>query len=240
MLADSGRETVFGQLEGPSQAASILTVIAFVETHLVQFSKKYTGSAIINEKGLTQQLFILLEFNAREQGYPFLFVPEYMESVEKGDSPQVDIGVVSVEEKEQFINSKYYSSQKSFFSMEAKRLDKISKIREKEYLLGHFENERYIDCGGVERFKKEIHGKGLQYAAMIGYVQRFDFDYWLHTINSWIDDLIAGKTSSTVSWSKKDQLHELRKTPETAKFQSENSRETGSIILFHLWVNLVK
>jgi hypothetical protein len=240
MFADSGKKIIFGQLEGPPQYASILTVIAFVETQLVQFSKKYADSTIINEKGLTQKLFILLEFNAREQGYPFLFVPEYMENVEKGDSPQVDIGVVSVEKKEQFINSKYHSSRDSFFSMEAKRLDKISKAREKEYLLGHFENGRYIDCGGVERFKKGIHGKGLQYAAMIGYVQEFDFDYWLLTINSWIDDLIVGKTPSTVSWSKKDKLSELRKTPETAKFQSENSRKTGSIVLFHLWVNLVK
>ncbi|MGD2091741.1 MAG: hypothetical protein PVH61_36545 [Candidatus Aminicenantes bacterium] len=240
MLADSGRKTVFGRLEGPSPAASILTVIAFVETQLVQFSKKYTGSAIINEKGLTQELCILLNGNARTDGCPFLFDKEYMEDVEKGDSPQVDIGVISFENRRIFINSKYYRSRESFFSMEAKRLGKISKAREKEYLLGHFENERYIDCGGVERFKKEIHGKGLQYAAMIGYVQKFDFNYWHRTINSWIDDLIAGKIPSTVSWSKKDKLGELRKTPETAKFQSENSRRTGSIVLFHLWVNLVK
>jgi hypothetical protein len=173
-------------------------------------------------------------------GCPFLFDKEYMEDVEKGDSPQVDIGVISFENRGIFINSRYYSSRESFFSMEAKRLDKISKIREKEYVLGHFENGRYIDCGGVERFKKEIHGKGLQYAAMIGYVQKVDFEYWLHAINSWIDDLIAEKIPSTVNWSKKDKLSALRKTPETAKFQSENSRKTGSIVLFHLWVNLVK
>jgi hypothetical protein len=64
MLADSGRKTVFGRLEGPPQAASILTVIAFVQTQLLQFSKKYTGSAINALLDFRAQLFYFCFFQA--------------------------------------------------------------------------------------------------------------------------------------------------------------------------------
>ena len=245
MLADITGNVIPGQLKGPTENISIFVLVAFIETRLVEFSKKYPGSNIKNEKGLNQELCILLNLYSRKEGYPFLFEKEYMENVEKGNSAQVDIGVINIENKdrtkeEPLIHSEYYSSGKSFFSLEVKRLDNISKAREKEYVLGRFENGKYIDCGGMERFKKGIHGTGLRFGGMIGFVQMFDFGYWQHTINSWIDDLIAGNTPSTVNWTEKDRLSEINKTPITAQFQSENSRITGSIRLYHLWVNLVK
>jgi hypothetical protein len=219
----------FGHLVGLPVAHSINMVVIFVEEQLVIFSQQYSNSTVKNEKGLTQQLCLLLNRNARIQDYPFWFEKEYMEDVERGNSPQVDIAV---------IDSKYYNSPKAFFSMEAKRLDNITGKREKEYLVGRMEGDKYRDCGGVERFKKEIHGKGLRCGAMIGYVQAYHFDYWLGTINSWIDDLAAGKISSTVSWSEKDKLLEQGRTPETARFSSENSRKNNVIHLVHLWVYL--
>jgi hypothetical protein len=232
MLAEVEKDT-FGHLEGPGNDESILMVVAFVEKHLAVFSKEQTGATITNEKGLTQEFCIMLNIHTRKHGCPFIFEKEYMEDVEKGDSAQVDIGVI-------IIDTKYQSCRKSFFSMEAKRLDKLSKVREKEYLVGREEKGKYKKCGGVERFKEEIHGKGLRYGAMIGYVQKFDFNHWHRTINSWIDALIEGSIPSSVGWSEKDKLLEEYKSTAAAKFKSENSRITGSIILFHLWVNLVK
>jgi hypothetical protein len=242
MLTNSHRKNTFGQLEGLSESTAILKVVSFVEKHLVLFSDKYAGSSITNEKGLTQALCILLNKYARCEGYPFQFEKEFMEDVKRGNSPQVDIGVVKYEDAAEFVESQYYSCHGAFFSMEAKRLDKTTKAREKEYLVGHIdiEKNKYIDCGGVERFKKGIHGQGLKCAGVIGYVQKYNFDYWHNTIDTWIDNLIKGEISSQSKWSIEDKLVEEYKNSITAKFKSQNSRPNGSILLFHLWVNLVK
>lgn len=241
MLSDEASKNRFGRLKGPQINASIMAVVAFVEKYLVEFSYRYAGSTIANEKGLTQELCILLNFYVRKGAYPFWFEKEYMEETERGDSPQVDIGVISSQPVGISIDSKCYSSRETFFSMEAKRLCKLSKAREKEYLIGRKEKGRYIECGGIERFKNEIHGRGLKYGAIIGYVQEYNFDHWHNRINSWIDALIAGTIDTSTKWMEKDKLSEEYKRPAIAKFMSENSRKTGSIIfLFHLWVNLVK
>jgi hypothetical protein len=240
MLIEETKKDIFGCLEGPEPDTAIFKVVTFVEKCLVEFSRENTGSTINNEKGLTQKLCILLNFYLRYEGHPFWFDKEYMEEVERGDSPQVDIGVISSMNEGIAIGSRFYSNRESFFSMEAKRLDETGKAREKEYLVGRIENGKYRECGGVERFKKGIHGKKLKYAAIIGYVQKHDFDYWHHTINAWIDQLINGLIATSTQWSEKDKLVVVYKKQAAAKFKSENSRQNGSIFLFHLWVNLVK
>lgn len=240
MLVDDERKSFWGHLKGPAAGASILIVVAVLEEQLVEFSHKYAGSAITNEKGLNQELCIMLNSYVTRKGYPFWFEKDYMEEPGKGDSPQPDFGVISNLPDPAVINSKCYSNGKSFFSAEAKRLDTISRQREKEYLVGRAEKGKFIECGGVERFKKEIHGKSLKYAAIIGYVQKYDFDYWHHTINAWINELVNGSIVSSVKWSVNDRLVEEYKRTNTAKFRSENSRKKDSIFLCHLWVNLVR
>jgi len=238
MLSDIAKRNTVGQLKGPVIHCSILLVVTFVENHLEAFAQKYARTPITNEKGLTQKLCILLNRQAQLKGYPFFFEKEYMEVPERGDSPSVDIGVITNAGGGIFIHSKWYSNEESFFSMEAKRLDVISGVREKEYLVGRWENDKYKDCGGVERFKKEIHGKNLHYSALIGYVQRFDFDYWFHTINLWIDEFITSDNPSNIQWSNDDKLIIISKTTTIAKFLSKNSRKDGTINLYHLWINL--
>lgn len=228
-----GKKAAFGRLKDLPSNTSVLEVVLFLERHLEGFPHRESISSISNEKGLTQELCILLHEHAKKEHFPFIFEKEYMENPQKGNSPQVDIGVLN-------IDSKCYGNRKSFFSIEAKRLGKMPKAREYEYLVGRMEKGKYKECGGVERFKSEIHGKGLKYAAIIGYVQAQNFDYWHRTINSRIDALIAGTIATSAAWDEKDKLLEEYKRPLTAKFISENSRKTGGIILIHLWVNLVK
>lgn len=240
MLLDEITKKPQEPLEGPSFDVAVPAVVTFVEKYLIEFSNRFAGSTIINEKGLTQELCIILNHAAWKEGYFFWFEKEFMEDSKKGNSPQVDIGVISHLENGISINSRYRGSRRPFFSIEAKRLGKLAKAREKEYLVGRVEKGKYKECGGVERFKNEIHGRGLKYCGIIGYVQEYDFNHWHHTINSWIDALIAGAITTTAKWTGKDKLLEEYKRPETAKFKSENARKTGSIILIHLWVNLVK
>ncbi|MFC2155112.1 hypothetical protein ACFLRB_01295 [Acidobacteriota bacterium] len=240
MLSDQVKKNISGHLTGPSADTSVLMVVAFVEKNLVEFSWQYTGSSITNERGLNQQLCILLNRYAYNENYPFWFDKDHMEEPERGDSPSVDIGVLSSRDEGIKISAKCYSNRESFFSMEAKRLCKISEARQKEYLIGRMEKGKYKERGGVERFKKNIHGKRLKYGAMIGYVQEQNFEYWHKTINSWIDELIIETIGNSIRWTEKDKLSAIYKHESTAKFKSENARKSGSIILFHLWVNLVK
>jgi len=238
MLADDHPSVFKGELEkGPPDNTSILAVVGFVERHLIDFSQEYTGSTIENEEGLTQELIFLLNLYANKETYPFWFHNEYSEDTERGHSPKVDIGAITKKESI-IIESRTYSYKESFFSLEAKRLDKLPKKREKEYLIGRFEKKKYVNSGGVERFKQGIHGGKLKYSAIIAYVQIYDFSHWHKKINSWIEALIQKKIESPVKWTQGDKLKKKYVKSVTAKFISVNSRGKDSITLFHLWTNL--
>jgi len=129
--------------------------------------------------------------------------------------------------------------------------------REKEYVTGYSKksglNQKYI-FGGIERFKNCIHGKGLSYSAMIGYVIDDDYSNWLSRINAWIDELIIKNDEDRVTWKECDKLiyinNQLNKLPEwklnrkkVAKLISENTRTEdinckGAIIIYHLWIKI--
>lgn len=238
MLADDHSPVFKGKLEkGPPDNTSILEVVAFAEKHLIGFSRKYSDSKIKNEKGLTQKLVLLLNFYANKESYPFWFHKEYAEDTEQGDSPQVDISTITKEESI-IIESRVYSYEESFFSLEAKRLDRLGKRREKEYLIGRSEKKKYVSSGGVERFKQGIHGRKLKYGAIIAYVQIYDFSHWHKKINSWIEALIQKKIKSPVKWTQRDKLKKKYVKLATAKFISVHPRGKDSITLFHLWTNL--
>ena len=237
MLADIYKSMASGKLEVPEIDSPIIAVVDFVERILITFSDKYTNSKIKIEKGLTQKLVHMLSIHALREYYPFRFDKEYMEIPERGDSPQVDIGTITTLEEGIVIGSKTYTDE-SFFSLEAKRLGNLGKKRSKEYLIGRYENEKYIHCGGVERFKQGKHGRNLKYGAIIGYVQEHDFIYWYGSINSWIDDLIQKNLYSPVPWLLKDKLKKDYIRSTTAKFISITSRKNNFITLFHLWARL--
>ncbi len=237
MLADTYQAITSGKIKGPEIDAPIITVVSCVERVLITFSEQYVDSNIKNEKGLTQKLIHILTVHASKKYYPFYFQKEYMEDPERGDSPQIDIGVISTEKEGIIIGVKPYEGE-SFFSIEAKRLAEFGSKRAKEYLVGRTEKNKYNSCGGVERFKQGIHGRGLPYGAIIGFVQEYDFDYWHGLLNSWIEDLIHDNIYSPVSWDLKDKLQKEYIKTTTAKFISVNFRQGDSIMLYHLWVSL--
>lgn len=238
MLADIHKSIASGKITGPEIDASIITVVSCVERVLIDFSDKYANSEIKNEKGLNQKLLIMLNLHALRAAHSFWFDPEYMEVPERGDSPSVDFGTLTTHEEGIVIKSKTYFEDKSFFSMEAKRLANLGSNRLMEYLIGRYEKGKYKNCGGVERFKQGIHGRKLDYGAIIGYVQENDFVYWYKLINSWVEELINKKIPSPANWSLKDKLQEKYIKSTTAKFLSVNSRRDDSITLFHLWSRL--
>lgn len=218
---------------------SIATVLDFVESHLPDFAQKY--GYIEDEKNLTSQLISLLGFYTHKSNCLFRFVKDDPQNLLNGNTPTVDIGVQSNQLDGVTIETKHYQNDESFFSFEAKRLSsKVGKKRDKEYLIGRFEEiGKYINNGGVERFKKGTHGSKLEYSGMIGYVQENDYSYWHSMINGWIDELVQGSSISTVNWNEEDKLVE-ENVSITARYRSKNSRVgIGNIVLFHIWIYTV-
>jgi hypothetical protein len=238
MLFDSHRNIGNGKLslDAGIKDSSIKVVISYIREQIELFAQAHVGLTSLNEKGLNQKLCIFL--NRSLGGLPFYFHPEFMENPESGLSPQVDIGIISTDEKIE-ISDRQYNEDDSFFSLEAKRLPAPGGKRKKEYVIGED-----TSCGGMERFKKGIHGGKLKYAGLIGFIQENRFDYWITIINSWIDELASNDEEGL--WTKKDILttinYEIGKR--SSELFSDNKRiirgkHHENIQLFHFWVDLV-
>ena len=115
------------------------------------------------------------------------------------------------------------------FIMEAKRLPAPTITREKEYVIGKTPSGN--PNGGIERFKLENHGKGLNECGMLGYIEKDDFNAWLSKINDWILELIP-------NWSKKETLNFEFSNQEQAYLSSIVIRSNSSLKLHHFWIDL--
>lgn len=232
MLADSLQNNGNGKLtRGIELDASIKVVIEFIEVHFSEFSNKVKGEISTNEKALTDKLCKFL--NRKVGNYPFYFHHENVENHASGISPQTDIGTLS-KNVQLTVGDMSYGEFESFFSLEAKRLPTPGQYREKEYVIGYNK-----PSGGIERFKKRIHGNHLKYAAIIGYIQKEDKNHWFLKINGWIDELIF---SAPREWKENDKLTNIGECSENvSKFISKNSRQEVDgvedfIELFHFWI----
>lgn len=240
MLADALHNNSNGKItKGIELDSSIKSVIEFIEIYFPEFSTKVKGELTSSEKSLTDRLCKFLNRNA--SSYPFYFHHENVENHASGISPQTDIGTLS-ESEDLIIGDRSYGEFDSFFSIEAKRLPTPGHKREKEYVIGHVTKEgKTVESGGIERFKKGIHGKNLKYAAIIGYIQNENGEHWYLKINSWISELII---SSPQLWKEEDKLIKNQSGVSTPdKFTSKNFRlkkngQTDFINLFHFWINL--
>jgi len=94
----------------------------------------------------------------------------------------------------------------------------------------------YVNSG-IGRFKNKEHGKNRDIAAMLGYVQKEDFNYWYDKVNSWIDDLIANP-NDFIGWSEQDKITIIQ-VSEFGEYKSTHSRiKINPITLYHFWINL--
>lgn len=211
MQADNQRYTQNPNPSNVDKETAQSKVIEFLINKLPDFQYDKESKA---ENRITQALAIFLQREAIFENQLFIFDKEHGS---EDSNRAVDIGVIFVER---------FSDKRAFFTIETKRLPTPGKEREKEYVFGNY--------GGIERFKRNLHGKGLSGSAIIGYIQKNDFGHWLTEINSWITESIQPNGL----WTLADKLSGSY-TKRLAIFTSKNSRIDGSSIrLTHLWIDM--
>lgn len=155
-------------------------------------------------------------------------------------SRTVDIGVFGTNENS-MIEARSYSSYEPFLVIEAKRLPAPSKDREREYVTGTARNSG-SPTGGIQRFKLGMHGRDIEIAVMVGYIESGLPERWLCVINGWIDELAAISPAVERTWNASEFLHldHADAAKGVSTYTSVHTRSSGciteSISLQHLWI----
>lgn len=139
-------------------------------------------------------------------------------------SRETDIGV--------YPRTKRLEKPVTIIEFEAKRFSETSNYQ--EYVCG--------DRGGIERFKRGLHGKHLNTCGMFGYVQKETPICWINKVNKLIETLGKENTDTTIDWT--DNEERLKKMNiffnNAIKCISSNDRkEYEDICLHHYFIDLV-
>lgn len=211
----------------------IESAISFIERYLPNFVTNDLIQADDNEWFLNDNLEIHFNHEAKcssdtNEEFPFFFKAEPKDKIEKG---KPDLGT--------YISIKSLRGKTPFFTIECKRLPTPrNKSEQKEYVTGL--------KGGITRYKRNEHGVDLPINAMIGYIEKYDFEYWHNEINLWIESLNGtieeGKeTIKNISWSNCEVLERVYFN-DIARLQSKhpriNSTLTKEVTLVHFWVKI--
>jgi hypothetical protein len=134
------------------------------------------------------------------------------------------------------IENRRHSQFDALFPIECKRIPTPDgKDRdEREYVY-----TKNSTTGGIQRFKFGHHGATHGFAAIIGYVQKQDFSYWLTTMNRWIRDLAEDSKSG---WNHSDSLEPVDDASTADVFVLESSHERTADLsrcgVRHLWIKM--
>ncbi len=219
-------EESFSNIEQPNislpETNLVLLIIESMKQTVPNF-KSYIASGhhkkkILNEDELTQVFIEQAQIAIRKQDYPFNISCQYRDiyNFSKGFSDLY------------FYPNEQDISTTSLYSVECKRLPSPDKAREKEYVIGTTNN------GGIERYKIEKHGKGLDDCGLLGFIEKEDTNHWEMTINNWIKEL----TEKSQNWNNDEILQKEELNINFCFLKSIVHRKTSDIRLFHIWIPL--
>jgi hypothetical protein len=141
-----------------------------------------------SEETLNGNLCDFLNYRARHD-YPMAaFRHEELQASRR----KVDLSVKT--DRPIIASTRTFTKYDPYLVVEGKRLPAPAKKREMEYVTG-----RADVTGGIQRFKLGLHGASVETAAIVGYVQDEDTDFWLVRINGWISSLDGTECSAGVS-----------------------------------------
>ncbi|MGV3662205.1 MAG: hypothetical protein ACO1TE_18610 [Prosthecobacter sp.] len=210
----------------------------------------WNGNKRQSERAMTEDLALLLPFEAEPQPFQFLH-----ENTEPGKGNRsVDLGVFPLQRI--YVAPRTLGAKDRLYVLEAKRLPTAvtsleKQEREREYVVGDWhrrQEKKKPLSGGIERFKECEHGRKLQRAGMLAFVQKGDTAHWLGQANGWIDDLTATPPPRhQATWAKTDHLallppaspHAMESSPPVTELESTHARSDGTTIrLRHFWLDL--
>ena len=219
-----------GTLLGPSPSTQFNLVVDLVKQSLPLLAASAMKDSIHSEDGLNSLLSLFISKAARKEDLPFIVQHQSMEELTRGGSPAPDIGIHL-----DIVDDVDPPPRITVF--EGKRLTtSLGLQRRKEYVIGHDEKGKHIPCGGIERFKLSIHGRELNHAAMIGYIQENTPGNWHGQINSWILEL--SQQQEAPKWSEVEQLTPIATRGRISESASVVYRQADTLHLTHLWINL--
>jgi Uma2 family endonuclease len=189
------------------------------------------NDGIRNEDGLNSLLSLFISKTVRQKNLPFIVHHQSTEVLTRGGSPAPDIGIHL-----DIVDDAGPPPRITVF--EGKRLTtSLGHQRQREYVIGHAEKGKHVPCGGIERFKRLIHGRELSLAGMIGYIQEETPGYWHGQINSWISEL--SQQQHDPEWLEQERLATPTTKGRISESMSVVCRQADKIHLSHLWINLV-
>ena len=168
---------------------------------------------------MTQVYIEQAQIIVRQKDYPFNINGQYRD---------ITHGSKGVSDFYFYANEQNVSTT-SLYSVECKRFPAPAKHREREYVVGNNKN------GGIERYKIEKHGKGLNECGLVGFIEQENSAYWLKKVNSWISEL----SETTDNWKKEEFLQLSESKADFDLLNSIANRDRKPINLTHLWINAV-
>ena len=221
-----------GDFSGPPPNIHFLRVVEIVKAALPLFASSALSSGIENEKGLNSRLARFINNVGDDRQMPYTAQIESMEDEARGDSPATDIGIhLKVDD--------IAIDPPKITVFEGKRLSSaLPEKRRREYVIGHDERGKHVACGGMERFKRAIHGGKFCHAGMIGYLQDGTPENWRDKINAWISDLSSQPFDP--AWSEREHLTPQIPDEGVAECSSVVHRAHTDLHLTHLWVDLLQ
>lgn len=172
-----------------------------------------------SEKSLVQEFVIQNDIQLRKYIKSLRIEKEYTDNF-YGTKGIPDFAYLLLEEGE---------SHEPIFIVEVKILPAPDNItqREKEYVIGNKRN------GGIERFKIGVHGIGLSYCGILGFINnRETIDEWKKKINSWIIEM---SEKAPLQWSSQEILQEQQ---ENNQVISLVKRESDNLFLHHFFITI--
>jgi hypothetical protein len=203
----------------PTEKLIQKAIISTGKLFLIHIAKADYQIKLSNEDYFTQEFVAILERNLRSQKLPFCVQKTYHDIYTRNANHKRSVDFY-------FYPSELGKLTRSIYSVEAKRLPAPDnyKGREREYVKG-----KKINTGGIEKFRNEEHGKGLNECAILAFVEDKTFEYWFKTINQWICD---------ENWKACEKLSGFEKFDSFAKSFSEVCRTIEKLTLFHFWISL--
>lgn len=238
MLADSENTTNYaGTLDANVHESLgwISSLVSFIAEALPKWRDDPRRPTTDSERVLTAQLCSRLNSLSRHSSGWDILQFKQEEPDETVGNRSIDLAALSCDAIITIAGRKY-SEYETLLPIECKRLPTPtgSERDEREYLIS-----KYSSTGGVDRFKQGRHGAAHQRAAMIGYVQDKDVNFWHSEVDKWITGIIS---ASTKGWSLEDKLTLIKhdQAHKLASLTSVHERvpDLGPINIDHIWIEI--